>query len=48
LLVKRHLSILSAVIFLETQLEALDHLKPELNPTAQRCTARFFTGDFAF
>jgi hypothetical protein len=23
------------------------HLKPELNPSAQRCPTRFFTGDFA-
>jgi hypothetical protein len=27
--------------------EELNHLKPELNPSAQRCLTRFFTGDFA-
>jgi hypothetical protein len=25
----------------------INHLTPELNPSAQRCLARFFTGDFA-
>jgi hypothetical protein len=25
-----------------------NHLTPELNPSAQRCLTRFFTGDFAF
>jgi hypothetical protein len=25
----------------------INHLKPELNPSTQRCLTRFFTGDFA-
>jgi hypothetical protein len=29
------------------QLERLNTLTPELNPSAQRCLTRFFTGDFA-
>jgi hypothetical protein len=29
------------------QQPALITLTPELNPSAQRCLARFFTGDFA-
>jgi hypothetical protein len=28
-------------------MENINHLTPELNPSAQRCTTRFFTGDFA-
>jgi hypothetical protein len=27
---------------------AINHLTPELNPSAQRCLARLFTGDFNF
>jgi hypothetical protein len=26
--------------------EYINHLTPELNPSAQRCLTRFFTGDF--
>jgi hypothetical protein len=26
----------------------INRLKPELNPSAQRCLTRFFTGDFNF
>jgi hypothetical protein len=26
---------------------SINHLTPELDPSAQRCLARFFTGDFA-
>jgi hypothetical protein len=28
-------------------LGAINPLTPELNPSAQRCLTRFFTGDFA-
>jgi hypothetical protein len=28
--------------------DCLNPLTPELNPSAQRCLTRFFTGDFAF
>jgi hypothetical protein len=28
-------------------LEVLNPLPPELNPSAQRCVTRYFTGDFA-
>jgi hypothetical protein len=27
--------------------DVINHLTPELNPSAQRCLPRFFTGDFA-
>jgi hypothetical protein len=29
------------------QLTTVNPLTPELNPSAQRCLMRFFTGDFA-
>jgi hypothetical protein len=28
------------------EIEVVNPLKPELNPSAQRCLTRFFTGDF--
>jgi hypothetical protein len=32
---------------LEERKKAFNPLTPELNPSAQRCLTRFFTGDFA-
>jgi hypothetical protein len=31
----------------QEQVHRLNPLTPELNPSAQRCLTRFFTGDFA-
>jgi hypothetical protein len=31
----------------EKSLQGFNHLMPELNPSAQCCLTRFFTGDFA-
>jgi hypothetical protein len=30
------------------RMTAVNPLTPELNPSAQRCLPRFFTGDFSF
>jgi hypothetical protein len=38
--------LISVIIIFQT-IHSINHLTPELNPSAQRCLTRFFTGDFA-
>jgi hypothetical protein len=36
-----------ALVLITAPMETFNPLTPELNPSAQRCLTRFFTGDFA-
>jgi hypothetical protein len=34
------------LIYVHNFLRMINHLTPELNPSAQRCLTKYFTGDF--